>query len=118
MFPLKLGLKFVPPLHLGDFFGHCPLNMGLFSIEFMGSIYQCPSMGVFLDHRKHKSLQKGSESSSLRPFKMGLFSTPILTHPGKKIKVTPLGGGSPTQVITGNAGRIGSLFWVSEHTGV
>ena len=29
MFPLKMGLKFVPPLHLGVFFGPCPLDMGL-----------------------------------------------------------------------------------------
>ena len=27
---LKMSLKCVPPLHLGFFFGHYPLNMGLF----------------------------------------------------------------------------------------
>ena len=30
MFPLKMGLKFVPPLHVGAFFGHCLLDMGHF----------------------------------------------------------------------------------------
>ena len=30
MFPLKMGLKSVPPLHLRGFFGPCSLDMGLF----------------------------------------------------------------------------------------
>ena len=30
MFQLKLGLKFVPPLHSWGFFGPCPLDMGIF----------------------------------------------------------------------------------------
>ena len=30
MFLLKMGLKFFLPLQLGDFFGPCPLDMGLF----------------------------------------------------------------------------------------
>ena len=30
MSPLKMGLNFVPPLHLWGFFGPCPLDMGVF----------------------------------------------------------------------------------------
>ena len=42
MFPLEMGLKFVPPLHLGRFFEPCPFNMGLFFIESISSFFLHP----------------------------------------------------------------------------
>ena len=115
MFPLKMGLQFVPLLLLGDFLDTVhsiwvfpiPSCMHLMSpwrqrsslvsmfilviyslsimllLELMGPIYHYLSMGTFLGHRTHKFLPEGSESSSSRPFSMGLFSNPIITHPSK-----------------------------------
>ena len=44
---------------LEKFIGNVAKHLAKVYIELMGPIYHCPYMGIFIGHRKHKSLQYG-----------------------------------------------------------